>query len=113
MKKVLLLVVLLTGMVLVQGCINMPTRPNQISAIYVSPLKYENYTCEQLSTELNSLSRRKGALVAAQSQRVKTSKIQAFLYGYGQGDGIEASELAAVWGEYEAVRKTMEAKKCN
>ena len=112
MKKVMLLAVVLIGMVLVQGCMNMPTKVSQISGIYVSPLKYQNYTCEQLSAEINSLSRRENTLVVAQTQRIKTSKLQAFMYGYGQGDGIEAAELATVKGEIEAVRKAMEEKNC-
>lgn len=48
----------------------------------------------------------------AQEQRIKTSKKQAFWYGYGQGDGIEASELAKVRGEKEAVRGTIATKGC-
>lgn len=51
-------------------------------------------------------------MITAQNQRVKTSETQAFWYGYGQGDGIEASELASVRGEKEAVRTAMESKSC-
>lgn len=97
----------------VAGCMNMPTPTVQITGAYVSPLKYEGVNCSRLSTELSSLSRRENQLVTAQNQRVKTSETQAFLYGYGQGDGVEASELANVRGEREAVRSAMEAKKCN
>jgi hypothetical protein len=32
--------------------------------------------------------------------------------GYGTGDGVEASELADVRGEKEAVQKTMDIKGC-
>ena len=38
--------------------------------------------------------------------------MQAFWYGFGQGDGMEASKFASVRGEKEAVRKAMEAKRC-
>jgi hypothetical protein len=62
--------------------------------------------------ELDSLARRENQLVAAQEQRVKSNNFQAFWLGYGQGDGIEASELANVRGEKESVRKAMEIKKC-
>ena len=41
-----------------------------------------------------------------------TRMLQAFWYGYGQGDGIEASELANVRGEREAVRSAMDVKAC-
>ena len=94
------------------GCMNMPTPPAQITSAYVSPLKYDNVDCPRLSAELASLSRRENQLVSAQTQRIKTSETQAFWYGYGQGDGIEASELANVRGEREAVRTAMEVKAC-
>jgi hypothetical protein len=46
-------------------------------------------------------------LVIAQEQRVKTSQAQAFWWGFGWGNGVEASELAKVRGEEEAVQRTM------
>ena len=45
-------------------------------------------------------------------QRIKSSRVQRGLLGFGLGDGIEASELANVRGEKEAVRKAMETKAC-
>ncbi len=99
-------------LVFLAGCMNMPTPPTQITGAYVSGLKYENFECSRLSAELGSLSRRENQLVSAQQQRIKTSETQAFWYGYGQGDGIEASELANVRGEREAVRSAMDVKAC-
>ena len=75
-------------------------------------MKYENYDCSRLAIELNALARRENQLVIAQEQRIKSSNVQAFWFGYGTGDGIEASELANVRGEKEAVRKAMEIKGC-
>lgn len=97
---------------MVYGCMNMPTPPAQITGAYVSSLKYEGFECSRLSAELASLSRRENQVVSAQTQRIKTSEIQAFWYGYGQGDGIEASELANVRGEREAIRTALEIKGC-
>jgi len=91
---------------------NMPTPPSQITGAYVSGLKYEAFECSRLAAELGSLSRRENQLTIAQQQRVKTSETQAFWYGYGQGDGIEASELSNVRGEREAVRSAMDIKAC-
>lgn len=101
-----------TGALFLYGCGNMPTNPSQITGAYVSPVKYEKYTCEQLANEMSSLARRENQLVIAQEQRIKSSKVQAFWVGYGNGDGVEASELANVRGEREAVRFTMEQKRC-
>jgi hypothetical protein len=94
------------------GCMNMPTPTSQITGSYTSGLRYEDYPCPRLAVELDSLARRENQLVLAQEQRIKTSQTQAFWYGVGQGDGIEASELANVRGEKEAIRKAMDAKTC-
>jgi hypothetical protein len=95
------------------GCAtNMPTPPAQITGAYVSPLKYDPYDCTALANELSSLSRRENSLVAAQIQRMKTSETQAFWYGYGTGDGVEAAELATVRGEREAVMTASGKKGC-
>lgn len=94
------------------GCLNMPTKPAEVTGAYVSPVKYQNYTCEQLITELNSLSRRENSLVSAQNQRIKTSQVQAFWHGYGQGDSVEVTELANVRGEKEAIKTSLEKKSC-
>jgi hypothetical protein len=66
-----------------------------------SGLKYEEYLCQKLAVEIDSLA-------IAQEQRVKLSNTQAFWLGYGQGDGIEASELANV-----RVRRKRCARLCN
>jgi len=94
------------------GCMNMPTPSSQITGSYTSGLKYEVFSCDKLGAEIDSLARRENQLHTAQEQRVKSSKVQAFWLGYGQGDGVEASELANVRGEKEAVRKAYEAKNC-
>ena len=113
MKKILkgatLAIVLSTFLA---GCMNMPTPTSQITASYVSGLRYEAFDCSRLSIELDSLARRENQLVIAQEQRVKSSTMQAFWYGFGQGDGVEASELANVRGEKEAIRTAMQTKGC-
>lgn len=107
MKKLALLVIFP-----LVGCINMPTPTNQIVGAYQSGLKYEAFACDRLGVESDSLSRREAQLVAAQEQRLKSSQVQSFFWGFGQGDGIEAMELANVRGEKEAVKTAMASKKC-
>tara|TARA_Y100000996_G_scaffold412451_1_gene398610 strand:+ start:792 stop:1136 length:345 start_codon:yes stop_codon:yes gene_type:complete len=95
------------------GCaFNMPTPPSQIVGSYTSGLNYQEYSCPDLAKELNALARRESQLVIAQEQRIKTSKVQAFWMGYGEGDGIEASELSVVRGEKEAILKAMSSNDC-
>ena len=103
---------LFIGAILGLSACNMPTDPGQITSAYTSSIKYEQYECDRLGIELNALARRENQLVTAQGQRIKSSTLQAFLLGFGTGDGIEASELSVVRGETEAVRKAMEVKKC-
>lgn len=95
------------------GCTNMPTPPSEITATYVSPLKYENVDCARLSSELASLSNRESELAIAQNKRIDGSALQVFVYGVGPGDGIEANELANVRGEKSAVRNAMKTKSCS
>lgn len=109
-KAILMLAV--TPVLMLSGCFNMPTPSSQITGSYTSGLRYENFSCSQLAVELDSLARRENQLILAQEQRIKTSQIQAFWWGFGQGDGIEASELANVRGEKEAVRKALDGKTC-
>lgn len=103
---------IITIALFVSSCMNMPTQPGQITGVYVSKEKYAAYDCQKLLTELDSLSRRESQLALAQEQRVKSSQSQAFWTGFGNGDGIEASELANVRGEKEAARTASEEKKC-
>lgn len=110
-NKTLILAIILT--MTLAGCLNMPTPPAQITGSYTSGLRYENFDCSRLGAELDSLARREDQLARAQEQRVKTSEVQAFWWGFGQGDGIEASELANVRGEKEAVRKALDVKRCH
>lgn len=102
----------LSSALLLSACMNMPTPTAQITGSHTSSLKYDGYSCSKLSAEMDSLARRENQLVIAQEQRIKSSQMQAFWWGFGQGDGIEAAELANVRGEKEPVRSAMEAKKC-
>ena len=97
----------------VAGCFNMPTPSSQITGSYISPHKYRGYNCQDLTVEASSLARRENMLVIAQEQRLKSSQAQAFWVGYGQGDGIEAVELANVRGEKEAIANVMGRKGCD
>jgi len=97
---------------ILSACMNMPTPSSQITGSYTSGKKFKSMSCSDLASEIDSLARRENQLVIAQEQRMKTSQMQAFWRGFGQGDGIEASELATVRGEKEAIRKVMDEKKC-
>ena len=104
-------ILILFNLLLLVSC-NMPTPAAQITGSYTSGMKYENYECDRLAVEINALARREDQLTIAQEGRRKASLVQALLLGCGTGDGVEASELAIVKGEKEAVRKAMDVKGC-
>lgn len=112
MTRIKLAIAVMGGTVALAGCFNMPTKPAGITGSYVSSLKFTSYSCPQLGVESASLARRENELVTAQEARVKSSQMQAFWLGFGQGDGVEAAELANVRGEKEAVHKAMDEKQC-
>ena len=113
MKTILRLAVISVSILFIAGCINMPTPPAQITGASVSSDKYESMDCSRLAVEMNFLAKRENQLTTAQDQRIKTSQVQSFWWGFGKGDGLEASELANVRGEKEAVRTAMEANNCS
>lgn len=110
-KMKLKILTIISSITFLSSCANMPTASSQIAGSYTSGIQYENFDLERLQVEFDSLSRRESQLVIAQEQRVKSSQTQAFWLGYGQGDGIEAAELAQVRGEKAAVQKAIAIKK--
>ncbi|SBV93546.1 Predicted protein (fragment) [uncultured delta proteobacterium] len=93
------------------GCM-MTTPPAEVKGTQVSESKYMSYDCPQLTDELQFLSRREEQLARAQDRRLNSSQLRAFITGFGRGDGVEATQLAEVRGEKEAVCKAMERKSC-
>jgi hypothetical protein len=104
--------VAIVASLLLCACANAPTPSSKIAATPGSALKYGDYTCAQLSTEMESLVRRELVLIKAHEQRVKSSNAQELILGVGQGDGPEATELANVRGDQQSAQKAMDAKKC-
>ena len=102
----------LLALLSVTGCMNMPTETAKIQGSHVSAFKYEPYDCRRLQGERETLMQRESMLAAAQQQRIATSQAQAFWHGFGQGDGIEAYELANVRGELAAINNTLATKSC-
>lgn len=94
---------------------------SDISATYVSPVQYQQYTCQQLALEAQAVSTRAATLSGVQdSQRSKDQVATgvaivvfwpaAFLVG---GDKQTAAELAQMKGQLVAIEQASIAKKCN
>lgn len=98
---------------LLAGCFNIGTKSSEITPAYVPASKYTGETCRQLDVERQDLYQRKSMLESAQDQRRHSNKVQAFWVGFGNGDGVGASELAQVKGDVLAVEKARALKGCN
>lgn len=104
-----------TGML--AGC---ASKPENISASYISPVQYDGYSCQQLRAEASRLSGRAAEVTGAQSSKASGD---AVAMGVGlvlfwpslffiKGDGTTATEVARLKGEMDAVEQASIAKKC-
>lgn len=93
------------------GCTSVSVQSPQLAAAHGDRPGYEELDCARLGAEADSLARRESQLVLAQAQRLEATKGQA-APGDGQAGAVEASGLADVRGEREAVRVAMESKQC-
>ena len=103
--------------VLLTGC---ATNPNQIAPSYVSPVLYNNLTCEQLAGEAARVS--SAAAAASGVQKTQAGK-DAAMVGIGLvlfwpslffigGDKQSAAEVARLKGEMNAIEAANVQKQC-
>lgn len=87
---------------------------------YVSPLQYQNLTCQQIGAEAERVSQRASQLAGVQDEK---STNDAVATGVGlvlfwpslffiKGDGQTAAELARLRGEFDALEKMSIEKNC-
>ncbi len=111
--------VLILAIYALSGC---ASNPDNIDAAYVSPLKYANYSCDQISQEMSYIGQRTNVLYqslkkkrAADNWQMGVGMILFWptLFALEGGDGPEATEYAQIKGEYEALRTASVEKSCN
>ena len=112
------LTILLVIVFLTSGC---ATQPSEISATYVSPIKYSKYDCDQIGMEMDYVSKRTVELYQSLNKKADNDTTQMavgmilfwptlfFLEG---GDGPEATEYANLKGEFKALHQVAIEKKC-
>ena len=102
---------------LLAGC---ASSSDKISASYISPLQYQNYTCAQLAEEAQRVSSRAAQTAGVQDQKASSDAVAtgvaivlfwpaAFMIG---GNDQTTAELARLKGEFEAVEKVSIQKNC-
>lgn len=103
MKKAGAYSVLSLAALFFSGCANMPTPSGELAIPVVSSEAYNQWSCEELSTERARLSKLESESLMMHEKRRSASHGHAFFYGWGRGDGVETVELVRVRGEMGAV----------
>ncbi|MDP2091786.1 MAG: metal ABC transporter ATP-binding protein, partial [Pseudohongiella sp.] len=98
------------------------SNPDNISAAYVSPLRYSSYDCGQIGTEIGYINQRTNTLYSSLAAKRKADNWQMgvglvlfwpTLFALEGGDGADAAEYAQLKGEFEALRLVSTEKRCN
>jgi hypothetical protein len=103
--------------VLIAGCASSSA---EIKPSYVSPLQYQNLSCQQLGAEAERISRRASEAAGVQDANrtndawVTGAAIVLFWPAafFVKGDGPAAAELARLKGEFEAIEHASIQKNC-
>ncbi len=109
--------VLMVGAML-SGC---ASSPKSIQAAYVSPMKYENYSCDQIGAEQVAVDQRTQSLYQSLRKRRKgdNAKMAVGLVLFWpalfflKGNGAKQAEFAQLKGDYNALRTVSVQKTCN
>lgn len=104
------------GALLLSGCAK---KAEDISAAYVSPMRYSSYSCKQLENEMDRLSHRISEVADAQNKAHKRD-VAATTVGmlvfwpalFFLASGDKAEELSRLKGEYEAIMEAGNRKNC-
>jgi len=94
--------------------------PKSIDAAYVSPLKYQNFTCDQIAIERTAVEYRANRLHRKLTHRANAdaAKMAAgtvlFLPTllFLKGNGTKAAEYAQLKGDYRALKLSAEDRGC-
>ncbi len=98
------------------------TDPDKMQAAYVSPVEYQNYTCEQIAMEMRFVSQRVTELYGALDKEAGNDSAQMalglilfwpalfFLEG---GDDVRAAEYSRLKGQREALEHAAIQKQCD
>ena len=101
----------------IAGC---ASKSSEIAPTYVSPMIYQNYNCQQLAQEAQSVSTRAAQIAGVQDQKSTNDAVvtgvavvifwpAAF---FVKGDGATAAELGNLRGHMNAIEQASIQKKC-
>jgi hypothetical protein len=108
---------LLAVAIALAGC---ASKASDIKPAYISPVGYQDYTCNQLQREAQSVSKR-AAIAAGQQDKARKNDSVKTAVGVviflpvvllNEGDGQKANELANLKGQINAIQEASVQKKC-
>lgn len=93
---------------------------NEITASYISPVTYQNYSCNQLSAEAQRVSHEAAKMAGVQDSKRSDDAVATTLgvvlfwpaLFFIKGDGQTAAELAKLKGQFNAIEQSSIQKKC-
>jgi hypothetical protein len=95
------------------------TPPDKISASYVSPLQYSDYSCDQIKQELLRVNRRVVEVTGAQQKHADNDAVAMgvglvlfWLALFFLAGGDKKEELGRLKGEYDALEQAAIQKDC-
>jgi hypothetical protein len=96
------------------------SRSADVAPSYVSPVLYQNLTCQQLAQEAATTSSRAAAAAGVQDKKagqdaaLTTVGVVIFWPAlfFTSGDGAQAAELARLKGEMQAIEDVSRLKQC-
>ena len=96
------------------------TPPDKIEAAYVSPIQYEDYTCDQIKAEAGRVSDRAAHSLGIQQKKAKNDAVKTGVaivlfwpaVFFIDGKGANESEVARLKGEMETLEKVSIQKDC-
>ncbi len=107
----------LAATVILTGC---ASRSSEILPDYVSPVMYQNYTCEQLGQEAQTVSRQ-ATIASGQQDKAHNGDVAKTTIGlvifwpvllFNKGDGATANNLANLRGQMQAIQQASIQKNC-
>ncbi|MWD28021.1 hypothetical protein E0K89_011090 [Aquicoccus sp. SCR17] len=115
MKK--LSTALAVSAIVLSGCAQ---SSKEISAAYVSPVKYQSFSCRQLSEEARRISVRASQAIGAQDKKASNDtaamSVGMILFWpalfFIKGDSETAAEVARLKGEMDAIEAASVQKNC-
>ena len=96
------------------------TKSSEIAPTYVSPVQYQNYDCQQLGVEAQSVSQQ-AAIASGQQDKIRQddtikTTVGAVIFWpvllFNSGDGNQASQVASLKGQMQAIQSASVQKKC-